>query len=204
MTRIFGLTGGIGSGKSTVAAFFRELGAEIVDADQLAREAVSPGSPGLAQIVETFGRKILLDDGTLDRPALGQLVFADEAKRKQLNAIVHPEVQRLALESFQRLMNDGAQTIIYDVPLLYESKLESMFLAVVVVYVPREIQLERVMRRDKLSKLETQQRLAAQMSLDTKAERADYLINNSQGLSETKAQVQTLWNQWMSEEKAQS
>ena len=196
MTKIFGLTGGIGSGKSTVAGIFQELGAEIVDADHLARLAVAPGSPGLARIAETFGKDILLQDGTLDRPALGKLVFSDESKRKQLNAIVHPEVQRLALEAFQRLIEAGANFILYDVPLLYESKLESMFSEVVVVHVPRETQLQRVMKRDNLSEKEVEQRLAAQMSLDLKAEKADYLIDNSRTLEETREQVQALWSDW--------
>ena len=200
MTKIFGLTGGIGSGKSTVAGIFQEMGAEIVDADQLARLAVAPSSPGLARIVETFGTEILLEDGSLDRPALGKLVFSDESKRRQLNAIVHPEVQRLAQEAFQRLIDKKVSIVLYDVPLLYESKLESLFSAVVVVHVPAELQIRRVMKRDHLEKREVEQRLAAQMSLDLKAEKADYLIDNSHTLEETRAQVQKVWDSWGSEE----
>ncbi|MEE2903685.1 MAG: dephospho-CoA kinase [Myxococcota bacterium] len=200
MTKIFGLTGGIGSGKSTVAGIFQEMGAEIVDADQLARLAVAPGSFGLARIIETFGSEIILEDGTLDRPALGKLVFSDASKRQQLNAIVHPEVQRLAQEAFQRLIDKKVSVVLYDVPLLYESKLESLFLAVVVVYVPPELQIQRVMKRDHLEKHEVEQRLAAQMSLDLKAEKADYLIDNSHTLEETRSQVRKVWDNWKSEE----
>ena len=109
---------------------------------------------------------------------------------------MHPEVQRLALEAFQKLIEAGVNFVLYDVPLLYESKLESMFSEVVVVHVPRETQLQRVIRRDSLSEKEVEQRLAAQMSLDLKAEKADYLIDNSRTLEETREQVQKLWSDW--------
>jgi len=200
MTKIMGITGGIGSGKSTVAGVFESMGAEIVDADQLARLAVAPNSPGLTQITEAFGQDILLEDGSLDRTALGKLVFSNESKRQQLNAIVHPEVQRLAQEAFRHLVAEKVSIVLYDVPLLYESKLESMFSAVVVVYVPQRVQIQRVMKRDGLEKHEVEQRLAAQMSLDLKAEKADYLIDNSRTLEETRAQVEKVWDSWRGKE----
>ncbi|MCA9556315.1 MAG: dephospho-CoA kinase, partial [Myxococcales bacterium] len=138
--RVVGLTGGIGSGKSTVAAILRALGAVVIDADVLAREAVAPGSPGLAEVVARFGPDILDPDGALDRRALGRHVFKDAAARADLNAIVHPRVGQLAAERIQAARDAGAPLVVYDVPLLYESGLEAGFEAVIVVYVDEATQ----------------------------------------------------------------
>jgi len=193
MSQILGLTGGIGSGKSTVAEILAELGAEIIDADQLARIAVESGSAGLEQIIERFGAGILMSDGSLDRKALASIIFQDEKARENLNAIVHPEVARLAMETMQSLMDQGAPLIIYDVPLLFENGLEKSLPGVIVVHVPPEIQRARVQARDNITPEEIEARIAAQGDLDEKARKADYLIDNSGSPGETRAQVEELW-----------
>ena len=144
--RVLGLTGGIGSGKSLVASLFARLGAEVVDADQLAREVVEPGQPALAQIVESFGADILLPEGRLDRARLGQLVFADPSARARLNAITHPAIlERMRQEIAARAGRDGL--LVLDIPLLYESGRQNLVEKVVVVWVDRATQLERLTGR---------------------------------------------------------
>ncbi|MFO0724997.1 MAG: dephospho-CoA kinase [Myxococcota bacterium] len=193
MTRIVGLTGGIGSGKSTVARMFRARGAAIIDADVLAREAVALGSPGLAKVVERFGPTILGADGLIDRPRLGKLVFEDEASRRDLNAIVHPEVARLAAERMAALSSAGVPLILYDVPLLFENGLDRVFPETIVVTVPPEVQRARVAGRDKLSPADVEARIAAQMPLAEKVLRATWVIDNSGSEAETEARVDALW-----------
>ena len=188
-----GLTGGIGSGKSTVARMFRARGAAIIDADVLAREAVALGSPGLAKVVERFGPTILGADGLIDRPRLGKLVFEDEASRRDLNAIVHPEVARLAAERMAALSSAGVPLILYDVPLLFENGLDRVFPETIVVTVPPEVQRARVAGRDKLSPADVEARIAAQMPLAEKVLRATWVIDNSGSEAETEARVDALW-----------
>lgn len=193
MTKILGLTGGIGSGKSSVAQFFQELGAKIVDADQLARKAVAIGSPGLALIKGKFGAEVLLESGGLDRKAMGTIVFGDEKARESLSAIVHPEVQRLSAEAMQTHIAEGAGLILYDVPLLYENGLDKMMAEVIVVHVPPKIQRQRIRARDNLDEAEIEARIAAQDDLDEKAKKADYLIDNQGTREDTRRQVEALW-----------
>ncbi|HET6437928.1 MAG TPA: dephospho-CoA kinase [Anaeromyxobacter sp.] len=176
--RVFGLTGGIASGKSTLAALLRERGAPVVDADVLSRTAVAPGSPTLARIVEAFGPAALSPDGSLDRRWLGSRVFTDAAERARLEAITHPAVRHLMLAEVARLEAAGHPLAFYDVPLLYEVGLEPSLDSVVVVWTPRSVQLERLVRRDGLSRVEADARLAAQMPLDEKAARADFVVEN--------------------------
>lgn len=185
MTLVFGLTGGIGSGKSTVAEIFRRAGVPIVDADALARRVVTAGSPGLAALVGLFGQEILLESGELDRRALAQRVFASDAERELLNGIVHPLVRREAEREFARLAAEGHEVVGYDVPLLFETGQEENFRPVVVVSVPVPAQLARVVRRDGLSDEEAEARIEAQLPLSEKAERADFVIDNSGTLDET-------------------
>lgn len=194
MSQILGLTGGIGSGKSTVAKILAELGAKIIDADLLARTAVEAGSPGLAKILDRFGAQLLAEDGELDRKALAAFVFSDTQARDDLNAIVHPEVARLAVEAMQILINESVPVIIYDVPLLYENGLEKSLPKVIVVHVPPDIQRERIRQRDGFDPAEIEARIAAQDDLDEKARKADYLIDNRGTASETRNQVETLWD----------
>lgn len=176
--RVVGLTGGIGSGKSTLAAEVRGLGVPVVDADAVARAVVAPGTPALAEIAATFGPEMLRPDGALDRPRLGALVFRDAAARRRLEAITHPAVRAATAAELSRLAAEGTALALYDVPLLYEAGLEATLDAVIVVWVPRAVQLERVCRRDGLSRAEAEARLAAQLPLDDKAARADAVVDN--------------------------
>jgi dephospho-CoA kinase len=199
VTRIVGLTGGIGSGKSTVARFFEARGAAIIDADRLAREAVLPGTPGFAAILERFGPGVLAPGGDLDRAALGRIVFGDEEARRALNAIVHPEVARLAAERMTTLSAAGQALIVYDVPLLFENGLERFLPETIVVSVPEEVQRARVHARDGLRPEEIEARLRAQLPLAQKAARATYVIDNSGSLEQTEASVDALWKNLVQE-----
>lgn len=187
--KVFGLTGGIGSGKSTTAGFFRERGVPIVDADELAREAVAPGSAGLAQVVEAFGPQILGADGGLDRKQLGSQVFADAEARKRLNAITHPIVRQLSQERFAALDRQGVTLAGYDVPLLFEVGLDAVLRPIVVVVAREAVQLERIVERDGLSEAAARERMAAQMPLGEKQKRADYVLFNNGTPAALAAQV---------------
>lgn len=186
-----GLTGGIASGKSTVARMLVESGAALVDADRIAREIVEPGQPSLAQIVERFGQAVLHEDGTLNRKKLGEIVFADEAKRKALEAITHPAIRAVMRERMDKLQREAPKRlVVVDVPLLYESGLQSLFEEVMVVYVPRSVQLERLIKRDGLSKADAERRLNAQMDIEEKKRLADIVIDNSGSLEDTALQLE--------------
>ena len=189
--RVLGLTGGIGSGKSTVSQMFAEYGAEVVDADQIAREVVAPGQPALQAIREAFGAAVIRPDGRLDRTRLGGLIFRDPQSRARLNAITHPRIQeRLQQEVEVRRPREGI--LILDIPLLYETGRGDMVEAVIVVWVDRVTQLRRLIERAGLTANEAAQRLAAQMSLDEKRSRADYVIDNTGSLETTRQQVEEI------------
>ena len=189
---VFGLTGGIGSGKSTAAALFRERGVPIVDADELAREAVAPGSAGLAEVQAAFGPQILAADGSLDRKQLGTLVFADSQARSRLNAITHPIVRRLSQERFRALDAQGVTLAGYDVPLLFEVGLDAVLRPIVVVTAREATQLERILARDGISEQAARERIAAQLPLADKQKRADHVLYNNGGLDALAAQVDAL------------
>ncbi len=189
---VFGLTGGIGSGKSTAAALLRERGVPMVDADELAREAVAPGSAGLADVQAAFGPQILAADGSLDRKQLGALVFADAEARSRLNAITHPIVRRLAQERFATLDQQGVTLAGYDVPLLFEVGLDAVLRPIVVVTVREALQLERILARDGLSEQAARDRIRAQMPLGDKQKRADYVLYNNGSPAALAAQVDAL------------
>ncbi len=176
--RLVGLTGGIASGKSTLAAMLRARGAPVVDADALAREAVRHGSPALARIAEAFGPEVLLPDGGLDRRRLGALVFADPEERRRLEAITHPAVRELLAAELIRLEAEGHSLAFYDVPLLFEVGLEGAVECTVVVWTPRAVQLARLVQRDGLTPSEAEARVAAQLPIDEKAARADVVVEN--------------------------
>jgi dephospho-CoA kinase len=177
---LIGLTGGIATGKSTAARFFREAGAEVVDADRLARSVVEPGRPALEEIRAEFGLSVIRPDGSLDRAALAARVFGDEEARGRLNRIVHPRVEEEAQREVSRIRQaDPGAVIVYDVPLLFEGARADRFDAVVVVYVPREEQLRRVRARDGLTEEEALARLASQMDIEEKARRADFVLDNT-------------------------
>lgn len=190
-----GLTGGIASGKSTVAQWLVELGAALIDADALVREVEAPGGLAYDAIVACFGREILLPDGQLDRKALGARVFSDDAARQTLNGIVHPAVQQLQRERVAQLEQQPGRVIVLDVPLLYEIGMDAWMHKVVVVWVPREVQITRLMQRNGLTRREAEARVKSQMSLDEKRRRADYVIDNSGSLQSTRAQTERVWQE---------
>jgi dephospho-CoA kinase len=189
---VLGLTGGIACGKSTVAGIFRELGAAVVSADLLAREIVRPGSVALAEIAAYFGDWVLDETGNLDRRGMADLIFADARARADLNRITHPAIARLAAREFRKHQKAGARLIVYDAPLLFEAKAEKQVDKVVVVTVHRAQQVARLMSRDGIGRQQALARLDAQMPQNEKAARADYLIDNSGSVEETRRQVREL------------
>ncbi|MET0343046.1 MAG: dephospho-CoA kinase [Polyangiales bacterium] len=186
---VVGLTGGIASGKSTVARVFAELGIPVIDADKLAREVVAPGSEGLAAIVATFGSDVLLADGTLDRKALAARVFADPALRLKLNAITHPLVGKLSAERIAAA-EGTAPYVLYEAPLLVETGRHKTMAALVVVALDAELQVARVKLRDAMSHEEATARIGAQASLAEKLAAANYVIDNHGDPADLRAQVE--------------
>src|SRR5690606_10622286 len=190
---LVGLTGNIASGKSTVARLLQERGADLIDADVLAREAVSPGSPALDRIAERFGDAVLHPDGTLDRAALRHRVFSDHDELEALNAIVHPEVQRLREEQLEEARERGERIVVSDIPLLFERGLANEFDVGVLVDAPRPLRLERLVRDRALHEAEAMQMIAAQMPAELKRARADHVIENDGTLDELVTRVDELW-----------
>ncbi len=181
---LFGLTGGIASGKSAVAARLRERGVPVIDADELAREAVAPGTTGLDAIVERFGRDVLLENGSLDRKKLAAIVFGDEEKRKALNAIVHPHVTTLTFKEASRLRDEGEALACYEAALIVENGVADAFRPLVVVSAPEELQVARAIARDGSTPEEARARIRAQMPLAEKVAVADFVIENTGSLDE--------------------
>ena len=190
--RVLGLTGGIGSGKSMVTQMFAQLGAAVIDADQLAREVVEPGQPALQEIAATFGPDVLLPDGRLDRPKLAQIIFANPVERGKLDAITHPRIRR-RMEQLIKARRSGPGVLIVDIPLLYENKRTSSVEKVIVVWVDPQTQLRRIQDRDGLSAQSAHQRVAAQMPLDAKRARADHVIDNSGSRDDTQHQFEAIY-----------
>lgn len=189
---LVGLTGGIASGKSTVASAWAELGGIEIDADQLAREVVEPGTPGLAAVKAAFGDSVI-SNGALDRSALGQLVFANTDKRKQLEAIVHPLVRELAAKKIAELPDDSI--VIYNVPLLVEAAVDLDFDKVVTVEAPSEKQIERLVSIRKMNREDAERRVAAQASPAQRANAADVILNSNQELHLLLKDARRLWQQ---------
>lgn len=188
-----GLTGNIASGKSTVARVWERLGARIIDADELARRAVEPGSPALERIAREFGPGVLEPGGGLDRAAMRDLVFRDEAARRRLEAIVHPEVARLRAEEERRLEQEGVAIVVNDIPLLFEAGLQDQFDVVVLVDAPEEVRLERLVRDRGLTRDEARRMIEAQMPAEPKRRRADVVIDNAGTLEELEACAERVW-----------
>lgn len=191
-----GLTGGIGAGKSEVSRLLDSLGAVIVDADKIAREVVEPGTPGLAAVVAEFGEEILAPDGTLDRPRLGSVVFADSERLAALNAIVHPLVgERSAELERQAEEADGSAVVVHDVPLLAENKLAPLYDLVVVVDASPGTQLDRLVRLRGMTEDEAAARMAAQASREQRLAVADIVIGNDGPLEDLRARVREVWEE---------
>jgi len=197
MARVVGLTGGLASGKSAVAAVLRDLGAHVISADAIAREIVTPGAAALREIAEAFGPEIVGADGRLDRARLAARVFADPAARARLNAITHPRIRKRMRDEVDRLARTlpPQAVIILDIPLLLDtaSRLDYPLEGVVVVGVDEATQAERLQRRDGLSAEEARRRLGAQRPLREKVAEADWMIDNSGTPEETRRQVEALW-----------
>lgn len=191
---ILGLTGSIASGKSFVADTFAECGAILVSADLLAREVVNPGSPTLAKLVDVFGLDILTAGGSLNREALAQKVFADPLARQQLESITHPAIAHLAECRLSELRTSPHNLIVYEAPLLFEAGAEDRVDQVLVVVVDPALQVERLMQRDNLSDSEARQRINAQWPQADKVQRADFVLDNSGSLQQTRHAVTALYD----------
>ncbi len=194
--KILGLTGGIGSGKSMVARMFAQLGAGVIDADQLARDVVEPGQPALEEIATAFGRDTLLPDGRLNRGKLAGIIFADPAARARLNAITHPRIRR-RMDAEIAARRSGSGVLVVDIPLLYENDRTGTVETVVVVWVSQKTQLRRLRERDGLTVEEARQRIAAQMPLDEKRARADLVVDNSGSRENTRRQVEAIYRRYV-------
>lgn len=191
---LVGLTGGIGSGKSTVARMLEERGAVVFDADVLAREAVEPGTPGYAAVIDRFGANVLAPGGELDREALASIVFADPSARRDLEAIVHPEVRRRFAEGSE-VHRDSDRVVVFSAPLLVETGMHTAFDVLVVVSATTATQVERLMRGRGMSEGSIRARIEAQAPLEDKAEVADLLVDNEGTIDELEGQVARLWNE---------
>lgn len=193
--KIIGLTGGIASGKSSVATMLERLGAPVVDADLLAREVVEPGQTALKEIAAQFGAQVLNPDGTLNRAALGTIVFADPAARRTLEAITHPAIRTLAEMRIAHYQETGAPVLFYVAPLLIEAGSAARVDEIWVVYLDRENQLKRLMARDGLGAEEAQQRIDSQMPMDEKRRLGQVVIDNCGSREELAAEVERLWHE---------
>ncbi|WP_100373728.1 dephospho-CoA kinase [Bacillus sp. FJAT-45037] len=193
---LIGLTGGIGSGKSTVANWLREWGYPIVDADLIAKQVVEPGEEAYKQIVSHFGEGIVDESGAIYRKKLGAIIFNDEQERKALNAIVHPAVRDAMQAQKEKYLASGNKTIVFDIPLLFESDLFHLVDKVLLVYVDSQTQLERLVQRDKAGIEDAKARIASQKPLHEKKERAEAIINNSGSLADSKQQLQKVLKTW--------
>ncbi|MDZ5712438.1 dephospho-CoA kinase [Jeotgalibacillus haloalkalitolerans] len=193
---IIGLTGSIATGKSTIANELINMGYTVIDADQSARKVVEPGEEAYKKIKETFGDAVFTEDGQLDRPKLGEIIFNDEQKRKQLNEIVHPAVRADMLAQKDQAFTEGKQTVFLDIPLLFESKLQWMVEKVLVVYAPEAVQKERLMKRNDFSEKEAASRIASQIPVEQKREQADAVIDNSGTIEQSIEQLHQLIKDW--------
>ncbi len=191
---LVGLTGNIGSGKSTVAQMLSEHGATIIDADVLARRAVELGTPGFEKIVARWGRDVLASDGHLDRAALRRVVFADHDQLEELNDIVHPEVERLRARLMAQARARGDRLVVCDIPLLFERHMTDRFDRIVLVDAHRALRLERLVQDRGLSETEAMEMIAAQMPAELKRARADFIIENDGTLTQLERRVQDLWD----------
>jgi len=191
--RLIGLTGGIATGKSTVARMLADRGAVVIDADDLAREVVRPGEPAFQRIVERFGKEMVQPDGTLDRARLGAVVFADAAARRDLERITHAPILELMQQRIATAVAGDAPVVVVDIPLLFENDREGSFEGVMLVYASAEVQLRRLRDRNGLDEAAAEQRLAAQLPIEEKRRRATWIIDNGGDLDATMRAVDAWW-----------
>lgn len=198
---IIGLTGGIVGGKSTVASMFRDLGAKIVDVDKLGHSIILPHRSAWIKIVKLFGKDILRNDLTIERKKLGKIVFTNPTLLKKLNKITHPEIIKLIKREInlaKNKTNSQEKILIIDAALIYEAKIDKLMDKIIVVYINKDEQVKRLVKRNNLSKEETLQRIKSQMSMKEKVKIADYVIDNSNSLDKTKEQVEKIWKKLVS------
>ncbi len=193
---IIGLTGSIASGKSTVSQMLKELGYPVVDADLVARQVVEPGTETLNNIVQAFGPEVIRADGSMDREKVGAIIFNDPASRKKLNDIIHPAIRREMLRQRQAFLAEGYETVIMDIPLLFESKLQHMVDKILVVSVSEQEQLKRLMERNGLAEKEAKARIASQLPLSVKEQGADEVLDNNGSIEHTKRQLMRILDNW--------
>lgn len=193
---IIGLTGSIASGKSTVSTMLKRKGFPIVDADEIARQVVELGSPVLQEISRVFGESVLQADGSLNRVELGEIIFNDEEMRQKLNGIIHPAIRQEMLKQKDEWLAGGANTVIMDIPLLFESKLQSFVDTIIVVSVTPEIQKERLIARNVLSEEEADRRIQSQLPVKEKEKAADAVLFNNGTVEETQKQLDSLLLKW--------
>ncbi|WP_339230914.1 dephospho-CoA kinase [Oceanobacillus sp. FSL K6-2867] len=196
MAIVIGLTGSIATGKSTVSQMFKDFGIPVVDADKIAREVVYPGENAYESIVKAFGESILLPDKTLDRKALGSIIFADEVKRKLLNSIIHPAIRERIFQQKDDYIEAGEQCVVLDVPLLFEGNYSKVVDRTIVVAVDDAVQLERLMQRNELTEKDARERINSQLSIKEKAMLADAVIDNNGTVAESRDQLKKLLIAW--------
>ncbi|ESU30823.1 hypothetical protein G3A_19900 [Bacillus sp. 17376] len=196
MSLVIGLTGGIASGKSTISAMFTELGITVIDADIEARLAVEPGEKAYNDIVSHFGTEILEEDGTINRPKLGEIIFNNKEKRLLLNSIVHPAVRERMAQKRAKAEEANEKAVVMDIPLLFESNLTGLVEKIIVVYVDEHTQLERLMKRNGFSEEEAYSRIKSQMPLKDKVGMADAVIDNSGSIEQSRQQLLDILNKW--------
>ncbi|MGH7760058.1 MAG: dephospho-CoA kinase [Candidatus Dormibacteraceae bacterium] len=192
--KLIGLTGGAGSGKSTVSAMLKDLGATVIDADEAAHAAYEPGSPGFESVVREFGSEYVRD-GRIDRARLGELVFHDDEARDRLNAIVHPLVREWMAARTAESIEAGADMIVQEIPLLFENRLEPLYSTTVLVYVPEPAQLRRLVEGRGLSEDRALAMIASQMPIEDKRKLAEHVVDNSGTREATRAEVERIWNE---------
>lgn len=196
MALIIGLTGSIASGKSTISLMFDDIHINVIDADKIAREVVYPNNKAYDDIVDYFGEEILREDQTIDRKALGQIVFHDQKKLDVLNGFVHPRIRERMIEKRDLLIEKGEQVIVLDIPLLFENNLDVLVDRTIVVYVKEETQIERLKNREQFTREEAINRIQLQMPLEEKKLRADAVIDNNGSKYDSFKQLQDILKSW--------
>ena len=195
--KIVGLTGGISSGKSTVSSYFKQLEIPVIDADEVARKVVEPNSQGAIEIRKAFGSDVFEEDGSLNRQKLGALIFSNAENRQKLDDLLQPLIKIMILDEIEEYRQKGETMIVLDLPLLFEKQYEELCEEIIVVYVPRELQLERLMKRNQYTKQEALSRIDSQLSIEEKRKRATVLLDNQGSIQQLYQQVE----QWLVETK---